>query len=305
MNNEEYIDQAKKNINFFLSCKQWSGLNKSKINSWIENFPDDEKVMYFVHKLLNQIIYYSESDLKQMLFEGVFHRVLTNAVLKEQIKDNFIHPQHSLDFKLKQELKKTLFVPLLDAEAPYESGNQVTRILTQQLGVPTNQVVFSRNINSLHEHYERLIILDDCIGSGDQFRTFWEESIVNSGESLREWCQMNKVEAHYVVLVGYEDNINGLSVEMNDLQIHCVELLKEENRVFSNKSAYWENENEMNEAKKLFQEIVNEYGIPLLGYRDMDFAIIMHLNIPDWSLPVFWKSAPGWDILIERKNSHG
>jgi hypothetical protein len=305
-NHQDYIDKAKKAINFFISCQQWSGIKKTTVDRWLNNFPETKMEKYYALRLLSQILYYSEFDIHHMLKEGIFDKILgKELLLKKQVPAGFRLNQQELQYEEHEMLKKTLFVPLLDAEQPYESGNQIARILTQRLRIPTTQVTFASQIDSRYNDFDRLIIVDDCIGSGDQCRDFWNDAITSDGKVLRQWCADNNIKAHYVVIVGYEDNIQKLAIDLPDLDICCIELLQDEHKVFNEKSIFWFNEEEMRKAREFFERVTSEAGIPLLGYRDMDFAVIMHLNIPDWSLPLLWRKSPDWEIIMERKNSHG
>jgi hypothetical protein len=303
---QEYIDKAKKAINFYFACNQWSGLKKTNVDKWLANFSDIHLNKYYATRLLSQLIYYSESDMVVMLKEGIFNGVLSKEMLLScQLVSGFKMNQPDLQFEFRKRLNNTLFIPLLDSNQPYESGNQISRILTQQLSIPTSQVTVSNQINNSHISIDYLVIVDDCIGSGDQCRDFWRDATVSNGKLLSKWCEENNIKAYYVVLIGYEENIKKLEKDLPDLNICCVELLQNEHKIFSENSVFWHNNEEMKEAFKFFSETTSEFGLRLLGHDNLDFAVIMHKNIPDWSLPMFWKKASDWDILLERKNSYG
>jgi hypothetical protein len=302
---EEYIDNARLAINFFLKCHQWDGLTRHEVDCWLENFSDTLEGQYYSIRLLNQLLYYSERDMENLLREGIFHRVLGKKVLLEhQLSKNFKTSQQELEFEFTGCLEKALFVPLLDSCAPHESGNQISRILVNRLGVKPQNVIFTQNITSLHVSYENLIIVDDYIGSGNQCRDFWTNATVNDGTPLRVWCSGNQVEPSYVALIGYVNSLHNLSNELPDLSIYCIETLQDEYRVFGKDTIYWSDDAEREDAIAYFKSITDTQGIPLFGYNELDFALIMHQNIPDWSLPLFWKGTTDWPILMRRKNSY-
>jgi hypothetical protein len=301
----EYLDYARRAILFFLNCHQWDGINKSEVDGWLNNFSDLVYGQYYSIRLLSQILYYSESDLVHLLKEGIFNKILGyELLLKRQIPSNFQLSQQQLQYEIGEELKKTLFVPLLDADGPHESGNQLLRLLVQHQIINVNQSIFAKNISPTCNSYKRLIIVDDCIGSGEQCRTFWKKATINNGEPLRKWCSDKQIEVYYLVLVGYENTIISLTNEYTDLKIRCVEMLQDIHRIFDEKSIFWKSKDEMEDAKKLFSEITKERGIPIYGFNDMDFAVIIHRTIPDWCSPLFWKGINEWTILMRRKNSY-
>lgn len=301
---EEYIDKAHLAIKFFLRC-QWDGLKKQDVDNWLDNFPESLNDQYYSIRLLNQLMYYSKWDMEDLLREGIFHRVLGKKVLLEhQLSNNFRIGQQELESEFNRCLEETIFIPLLDSNAPHESGNQIARLLVTRLGIRSQNVIFAQDITSKHSSYRNLIIVDDCIGSGNQCRNFWANATVKDGTLLRKWCSLTQVEPTYVVLVGYAKSLNDLSKELEDLPICCIETLQDEHRVFGENSDFWDDDAERKDAMEYFAEITRANGIPLLGYINLDFALIMHQSIPDWSLPIFWKETADWSILMSRKNSY-
>lgn len=107
-----------------------------------------------------------------------------------------------------------------------------------------------------------------------------------------------------MTLFGYDKSISNLREELDDLNIYCVRQLSEAQRVFSDDSYIWNNTDERDEAFSLFREITRMNGINLYGYKELDFAFIMHETIPDWSLPLFWQENTDWKLLMRRKNSN-
>ena len=144
------------------------------------------------------------------------------------------------------------------------------------------------------------------MGSGQQLEDFWNGKVVLDGKdfiTISEMCRKYGVEANYLTLFGYNKNVERLQNKLVGLKIHCVRLLGDEHRVFSENSYVWDSAEELNEAFLLFQALCQNSGIPLYGYRNLDFAFIMHNTIPDWSLPLFWKQNADWNLLMRRKNS--
>ena len=121
---------------------------------------------------------------------------------------------------------------------------------------------------------------------------------------LSDFCQNNGIQANYLTLFGYEKSVQALTKNYPQLNITCVRNLSDKQKVFSNNSYIWINSDEKEKALSLFMELTNNIGIPLYGYKQLDFAFIMHQTIPDWSLPIFWKENSDWHLLMRRKNSN-
>lgn len=305
-----YINKCKAFIDFMLSQQQWSGLTRSNIDSWLTNFKGTSlEEQELVYKLLTHIIYFSENDITEALKIGVFNCLSYFDILEKQKSSNFSMSTHTLQNIHKSNVNRSCFVPLLDRGAPHESANNVCRTLVQQGLIPANKSIFISQVPSLLKENEidNLVIVDDCVGSGDQLRTFWEETRVDdmgSSLSIKELCEKYGVRANYLTLFGYTRSINELRKEFSDLNIFCVRELNDQHRVFSESSYIWKDDNERKKAFTMIDSFAKNAGVNTYGYKDLDFAFVMHKTIPDWSLPIFWQENSDWKLLLRRKNSN-
>lgn len=307
---ELFINKCKSFVEFMLMQQQWSGITRREIDKWISNFQgikgDELKIVY---TLLTNLIYFSEKDVTDVLKEGVFSCVAYDEILKAQKNNEFNLSQKALRNIYERELRSSCFVPLLDSNSPHESANYVSRLLVQQGIVPVDRSMFIEDVPEELNRTEvkRLIIVDDCVGSGHQLTDFWKKKIIQDGAeivSIRQFCDRHGISANYLTLFGYDQNIKSLRKAFPDLNILCARYLREQHRVFSDSSYMWESPALRDKARDLFGALTKEAGIPLLGYENLDFAFIMHQTIPDWSLPLFWKENSDWNLLVRRKNSN-
>lgn len=305
-----FTNKCKSFVEFMLVQQQWSGITKREIDKWLSNFQglttDELKTVY---TLLTKIIYFSEKDVTDVLKEGVFNCVAYDEILNAQKNSGFNLSQRALRNIYERELRTSYFVPLLDSNSPHESGNYVSRLLVQQGIIPSDRSMFIDMVPIALQQNEikRLIIVDDCVGSGQQLTDFWECRKVRDGAdviSIKELCGKHGISANYLTLFGYDQSIESLKNNFKDLNIFCARYLRDQHRVFSDSSYMWESQEARNKARDLFGALAKEAGIPLLGYRNLDFAFIMHQTIPDWSLPLFWKENADWNLLVRRKNSN-
>ena len=294
-----------------LSQQQWSGLTKHDVESWLKNFKglaqEDQELVY---KLLTNIIYFSENDVTEALKLGVFNCLAYNDIMTQQKSSGFTLSTHTLMNTYNSNLNRSCFVPLLDSGAPHESANNVCRTLVQQGIIPPEKSIFIKDVPMLFKSktVNNLVIVDDCVGSGDQLKTFWTETRVEDNRvslSIKELCEKYNATANYLTLFGYNKSIEALSEEFPDLKIFCVQKLSDQHRVFSESSYIWKDKDELSKALNLFDSLAKDAGIETYGYKKLDFAFIMHKTIPDWSLPVFWKKNNDWNLLMRRKNSDG
>lgn len=305
-----YINKYKTLINFMLLQQQWSGLTKVDIDRWIGNFRElSEEEQMLVYKLLSNIIYYSENDLIEILKEGVYKCVAYETILEQQKNIKFNLSQKALKNIYEEELKQSCFVPLLDSDSPHESGNYMARLMVQQGIIANEQSMFIEKVPEALEqtNYKRLIIVDDCVGSGHQLSDFWNYKKINVEGvelSIKELCAKYNINASYLTLCGYNNSIDTLQASFPDLRIFCIRSLSDKQRVFSQTTYVWKDLDELQKAKNLFETLATGAGFSLYGYNDLDFAFIMHKTIPDWSLPLFWKENSDWKLLMRRKNSN-
>lgn len=308
---EIYITKFKMFIKLMISDQHWSGISKIDIENWISNFseiPTEEK--YLIYKLLTNIIYFSEKDVEYILKIGVYNNLFGDIILQKQLEHKFQLSIKALENIVQEKFQKTCFIPLLDSLAPHESGNYINRLLVQKGIIQQYQSVFPHNIvKAVNEHgFNRIIIVDDCVGSGDQLRDFWNSTSLTLENKktilLKEWCSINGIEVYYLVLFGYFPNVEILKKDLDGINIQCVKMLNDTHRVFALNSYIWDDEEELQRARSLFGKIAMESGIDLYGYKGLDFAFIMHQTIPDWSLPIFWKETSDWKCLLRRKNSN-
>ena len=286
---------------------QWSGIDKEDVDRWMNNFTNlSDEVKKLALTILINIIYYSETDIISALKHGIYNLLFKDLVLKRQIDLHFSLSPKALSNIITEELDSSCFIPLLDKNAPHESGNSISRLLVQNNIINADQSIFLHDIK-IDSKYKRIVIIDDCVGSGDQLIKFWNENAKikkdNSDILLKDAClSIPNLIVNYLTLFGYRNSIKELQEKLNGLEIYCVNFLSNANRVFSDESYVWQNDELVN-AKEKIRELVNERGIPLLGYKDLDFAFIMNKTIPDWSLPMFYMETSDWSPLLRRKST--
>jgi hypothetical protein len=300
-----YFSNKSALIRIICRTKQWSGVKESDISDWIHfNFPDDIG-KYLAVKILLHSLYYSEDNVIALLEHGIY-----NEILGEEAKASFVSGKNiyilpaSAEGEIKVKIAKTLFVPLLDGNKPSESGNSIARCLTTKLQIPSENISFHFLLDpSQLSSYERVIIVDDCIGSGSQLDKFWNESF----ENLRNEVLKLGIDVYYLSLIGYADQVFQLQLAgaLQGLKIVICDRLEEHNRTFSISNILWNNSSEeLDMAINYFNEIEKKFGVPRLGYNGYDFSVFIHNSVPDWSLPIFWMENSDWKPLLKRKNSN-
>lgn len=300
----DFIDQARVHFSYMCKSNQWDALSEASVCEWLSNF-HDLKGRYFGSKILLNAIYYSEKDIIELFKYGLNEKIFAKKVISEMKKeeDYLILPSIT-SARIRKVRDKTLFIPLLNKGKPHESGLQFSRYLIQGLGINPVQSVFHSEIKpETLIDYKNIVIVDDCIGSGDQLFNFWDSLEM---ENVKQIAKNYSIEFYYLVLAGYEQTLIEMQKELKDLKVVVCEVLSDNHRVFSEKGIgnLWKDSGELAEAKAYFASLEHNRGIKMYGYNSLDFAVIFHRNIPDWSLPIFWKRTSDWNYLLPRKGSN-
>ncbi len=303
---ELYCSNKKALLRTICRSNQWSGITEGNIDDWLYHNFKEIKGKYFAIKILLHGLYYSENNLIALLKDGIFNKILGNNIKKQLIADGNIYKLKSeIEAEIKEELSKTLFIPLLDHDKPSESGNAIIRYLNHKLSISSANTAFHFLIEPQQlERYTRIIIVDDCLGSGDQLTGFWNYN--DKFKVIKEEAQRLGLEIFYLVLIGNEESLTQLQIngELVGLKVVICEKVNKENGVFQLTNNIWNGDkDELDDAISYFDQISAIYSVPRLGFGNMDFAVFIHNTTPDWSLPIFWTENSDWKPLFKRKNS--
>lgn len=303
---ELYCSNKKALIRTMCRTEQWSGVTEGQINDWLHYNFRDLKGKYFAIKILLHALCYSEANLIALLEDGIYSKIFGDRLRKKLIADeNIYFPKSELESLIKQDVESCLFIPLLDNDMPSESGNAMIRYLTHKLSVKSGNTSFHFNVDlGKMDRFKSIIIVDDCLGSGQQIYDFWNTN--DAFKLVKEKAQSLGIDIFYLVLIANEDALLTLQLdgELVGLKVRTCENLNKENRVFELSNNIWSGDNdEMEEAIKYFDAIEATYQVPRVGFSGLDFAVFIHNTTPDWSLPIFWTENSDWKPLFKRKNS--
>lgn len=302
---ETYINNKRHLIRVICRTNQWSGLGEKKITDWVRNFGDIEG-KYIGIKLFLNSLYYSERNIIDLLKYSIFEQIISEEIKKNQLSSGSIYAsKSSLNSEIKKQLNKTLFIPLSDNINPSESGLALAKYLTNELHIYENQVMFHFQLTeNVFNEFERIIILDDCVGSGQQIKNFWNGNGDFSG--LKSIIPFREIPTYFLALIGYDKPILDLQIDgyTEGLRVKINQVLTDNNRVFRSCHKTWRNDKEREFSIEYLKEISKNKGLSLLGFNEFDFAVFLHNTAPDWTLPLFWQHVEGeWVNLVNRKNN--
>ena len=298
-----FIDQCNLFFAYLIREKEWSGLQMNDYVKWNNNFSSIEDGRYISARILNHMLYYSEDDLIKLLDDAIQSIFDKEIILQKQLSTGFSCLSSVLEYEIKNSLSSTIIVPILeDMQDPGASGPEIIRYIRNHMNY-SFQTSFHFNLVE-NTQYKRIIMVDDCIGSGEQCRSFWETAQISTGKLLKDWVAENRIKPFIVTLVGYKETILKLQYEYPDLNFVCAEMVDDTHQIFSACSRCWKDSIEQNTVDSILTKKLKEIGIARRGYADLSFAIVLHKTIPDWSLPLLFKNKSDWNHLIERKDTY-
>jgi len=305
MEYQQYLDDKMHQLRVVCQA-QWEYLKYSDLSNWLEdNFEDDVEGKYYATKILLHTVFYNKKDIETLIAYGLNEKIYGEIVKSELIENDNIYIQNSEALGRVSVLKSsTFFIPLLDSEKPHESGNGIIGDLVHKQYFSKEQVDFHFKVKEeTLKNYKILVFVDDCIGSGSQLKKFWNSEPI---QNIKNICDKYGIKIYYLVLVGYDKNLIKLKQEnkLIGIEIIVCDLLSDKNRVFSDDNIIWDKEtNEREMAIEYFNKLRKTKGVSFLGFKQLDFAVILNDRLPNWSLPIFWKDMVSWKNLLKRKTS--
>jgi hypothetical protein len=134
-----------------------------------------------------------------------------------------------------------------------------------------------------------LVIVDDFVGSGNSGAGY----ITTAIETLDQKCPGWESRCHlsYAFVCGFERGAEVIEAASNDrVSVVIADPLEEKDRAFSAEAGIFKDERERGIAKALFHKIGSflEKKQPL-GHEDSEALVVFPTNVPNNSLPVFYK----------------
>ena len=142
---------------------------------------------------------------------------------------------------------------------------------------------------------DRVIVLDDFCGSGNQASKFHEEVVRVIKEKNED------IYVAYYALFAIEEGlgkVKGLSFDA----VEAIFVLDESYKCFSDNSRFFAGENSgfKVQCKRMSVEYGKKISSIPLGYNKCQMLLGFHHNTPNNTLPIFWKEREGWVPMFKR-----
>ncbi len=178
-----------------------------------------------------------------------------------------------------------------------KSGSIIAYYFRTQNNLPQDRFVAASDLASLvTKEDEKIVFLDDYVGSGHQAIQVWKEAVSALPSLAGKRCA-------YAVLVGFATGLETIR-ESTGLEAVALETLTGKARPFSPEGALFKTESERTAAMRIAQK----YGKRLypnhpLGYAESQGLLGFFYSTPNNTLPIFWSTQGGWKPLLAHGES--
>ncbi len=266
----------------------WSGIDKTELIKWCNNFTTDEE-KYFSACLLDYLIFRSLDQTLSMI-KHLFKRTLPD--LARHTSSHFL-TINTIDLlsnivRGNRTFPDVRFVVVAESDdAPTKSAYEIARFMKRYLSIDDSMFIHADQVKvALDLNIRNFIFIDDFLGTGHQFKDF----LNNEGIS----ALLPDINAVYIPLAAYYKGIDYIKVKFPTISIDAVEILDETHSLFNDKCFCFHDEcNTPLIAKDFYFDMLKKKNINLSGssrkgYGGCELAFGFSHAAPDNSIPLLW-----------------
>lgn len=300
LNETEWEDTVKKKIRY-MTNQVWDGITPTDVENFINNFSPNDQIVGWV--LLDMLIYYS-NEQEESIISNLMRLLKRDIWLNENMAKRELS---SCDIKKEFDAiyKKMCFIPVDDSDISASSFSLTSQFKkSEDVSRQVEYIQLTDVPLMMAMQYKYFVFYDDLIGTGNQFKTFWENQIFGDNKrfSLRDLAQNNPDKHfYYLALGGCQDGMNLLKDNIPNLKIIVSEFFPNNTNIFSVENEYWE----LNPDKK---ELVLNYVSK--KEKDLNLNCNFSKNLPvlfqhgrasNTALTLYWSTkSSSWKALYKR-----
>ena len=277
--------------------------DSDQYTKWLGNFQEDEERLNAMF-LLSKFMYFDNDTIRELMVR-IYQDLYKRPIVYEIRRNHSDTMDGTLIEKLFAEVqKKTRFLSIGN---PSESSAHLLYFFRQENGLKRDLFITPHELfehgtegeiikTSLNiEGIDRIVVLDDFCGSGNQATKF-NASVV---KILKE--KAPHIYVSYFALFASEEGLNNI-LELSYDQTDAMFILDETYKCFSENSRFFVEEDAP--LKAPCKEMSEKYGKKLskhpLGYQDCQMLLGFHHNTPNNTLPIFWQEKNWWAPIFKR-----
>jgi len=266
-----------------------------KFTGWLKNF-DCKIEEYLALQILDSLVVRS-NEMAIASYSRLFVGSLRQYVIEQTSIDIGTIPSWKTSLKRGTLNKNIRFSPVKKKNDEGESGSNIYRMISGL--VETNRYSFAKSKNAP----KLLILVDDVIGSGDQFTEF-----------AVEFDLANKLDSYQIVycpLIGFEKGISRIKDLYPKLNILPCEQISESNALFyGSDDDLFKNDpiNTIADARSFLLEMKGKYGPKMafwFGHNDVAVPLSFGWGCPNQTPSILYMEHStqknGWSRLFNRR----
>ncbi|WP_155300847.1 phosphoribosyltransferase [Deinococcus kurensis] len=261
-------------------------IQKYNYVGWLNNFPSELKSL--AYRLLYSFTYISEAMTDSMLINTI------------QNLSCDLHNPSSLS-EWKDFINGVAFAPVRTNGLNFsDSGNLFVGKVKKLLQLDEECIIGNLDeIVNLICDGKKVILVDDFVGTGDQFDQFIL-MLKESNGSYKKSCLENLIYAPLLSTARGYKNITSMHTQVKFSPLH---IISEDYSVLGENSIFWRGLTKEGRAEKITQivEISKQLRVEdslIFGYKDLGLGLSFQHGAPDATLPIFTHSAGNWVPLV-------
>lgn len=284
------------NVKLYCATNIWP-FKYETFTAWLNNF-DSELDEYLALQLIDSLIVRSNQMVK-VGFARLLHSQIRQTLIERQVVDESIDlVQWKRLMRVGGLQNKIQFSPVYTNDQAGESGNSIYRLISSELA--TGRYL----LNESKSESEAIILIDDFVGSGQQFLDFSKEF------ELEERLKTQVII--YCPLVAYKIGVDKIKTRFPKLILLPVETIYKESSIFSgSKDDFFKNDtiNTIESVKNHLISMQSKYAsknMPSwLGFDNASLPLSFEWGCPNQTPSILWMhetpKVEGWNKLFSRR----
>ena len=296
----EKIERKIKALDVMAWADKW-GHHNDQYGKWLQNFQEANEQLYAMF-LLSKFMYYNNDSIREMMIR-VYNDLYRRPIIYEIRRENHdVLDPDIIESKFKKINKKTRFLSLGN---PSESSAHLLYYFRQENLLKKDLFISPHELFTYDQKGEqiiavvdvdgidRIVILDDFCGSGDQAKDFNDKFV----KPLK--ANAPQIKVLYYSLFAIETGLNVVKDLLYD-DVQAIFVLDESYKCFSEQSRFFSQDLEIKrECMNMCVKYGEQWGGDPLGYNGCQMLLGFHHNTPNNTLPIFWREK-NWTPIFKR-----
>ncbi|SDU33219.1 hypothetical protein [Nitrosomonas ureae] len=294
---ESYHREIKNCFESLIHANVIQGLRLLSLNAWYSNFKTAEE-KYLAAHLLDSLVYRTEPMLNSSCKQLV-SKILPQVLRKLEYP---IYDIEQFTKSLQQENLPIVFTPV-KCDTPGKSGETLIRIFKRVNDIHNSKLIHPEAIENLPENIKFVVIIDDMVGTGMQFKNFYTKY------KFANHSKGKLLKIIYIPLMAHQKGIEKLKSECPELKLFPIEVLSQQHNFFRSKdteSNIWfkDKVNTVEDVQLFYKELLQKYSINSknpFGHGQLGLTVFTSFSSPNNSLNIFYtRKHPDWAPLLKR-----